>query len=109
MQRGADGARGDDANTLKTSVASWLNEQDPHPVPLFIVGEKRGRGFDHNVTGKLLCPVDYNWFDPPYVPSPAWLSFLTSFQCSHCDQGLPPTLCCDGTHVADILVPKGLV
>ncbi|KAN0073663.1 hypothetical protein V8E55_012140 [Tylopilus felleus] len=64
LKKGADGARGDDANTLKTLVATWLNEQDPHPVPLFIIGEKRGRGFNHDVMGKLLCPVDYDWFDP---------------------------------------------
>ncbi|KAN0081294.1 hypothetical protein V8E55_008918 [Tylopilus felleus] len=64
LKKDADGARGDDANTLKTLVATWLNEQDSHPVPLFIIGEKRGRGFNHDVTGKLLCPVDYDWFDP---------------------------------------------
>jgi hypothetical protein len=64
LQKGADGACGDDANTLKSSVASWLNEQDPHPVPLFAIREKQGRGFNHDITGRLLCPVDYDWFDP---------------------------------------------
>ena len=64
LQKGADGAHGDNANTLKSSVASWLNEQDPHPVPLFTIGEKQGRGFNHDITGRLLCPVDYDWFDP---------------------------------------------
>ncbi|KAF8447192.1 hypothetical protein L210DRAFT_3525191 [Boletus edulis BED1] len=64
LQKGADGARGDDANNLKSSVATWLNEQDPSPVPLFIPTQKRGRGFDHDITGQLLCPVDYDWLDP---------------------------------------------
>jgi len=26
-------------------------------------GTKDGRGFDHKLTGRLLCPVDYNWED----------------------------------------------
>ena len=55
LKKGADGVRGDDANTLKTLVATWLNEQDPHPVPLFIIGEKRGRGFNHDVTGSFFA------------------------------------------------------
>lgn len=25
---------------------------------------KDGRGFDHELTGRLLCPVDYDWEDP---------------------------------------------
>ncbi|KAG8215357.1 hypothetical protein J3R82DRAFT_8954, partial [Butyriboletus roseoflavus] len=63
LKRGADGARGDDANMLKRSVVTWLNHQTPHPVPLIIVDEKQGRGLLHDVTGQLICPVDYNWLD----------------------------------------------
>lgn len=29
--------------------------------------EKRGRGYAHNVTGRLLCPAQYDWDDPEYV------------------------------------------
>ncbi|KAN0085933.1 hypothetical protein V8E55_007067 [Tylopilus felleus] len=57
LKKGADGVRGDDANTLKTLVATWLNKQDPHPVPLFIIGEKRGRGFNHDVTGSFFAHI----------------------------------------------------
>lgn len=67
LQKGADRARADDTNTLKSSVAIWLNEQRPHPVPPLSVTEKRGRGFGHEVTGRLLSPVDYNWSNPVYV------------------------------------------
>jgi len=67
LKKGADGARGDDANTLKTAVATWLNEQQPHPVPLLAINEKQERGFNHDLTGKLLCPVDYDWLDTLYV------------------------------------------
>ncbi|KAF8445726.1 hypothetical protein L210DRAFT_3528291 [Boletus edulis BED1] len=64
LQKGADRARADDTNTLKSSVATWLNEQRPHLVPPFSVTEKRGRGFGHEVTGRLLSPVDYSWSNP---------------------------------------------
>lgn len=34
--------------------------------PALEPGEKDGRGFDHEVTGRLLCPVDYDWHDPDH-------------------------------------------
>ncbi|KAI6159298.1 hypothetical protein EDD17DRAFT_1762583 [Pisolithus thermaeus] len=46
LQKGADGAWGDDSTMLKTTC---------------------GRGFNHDVTGKLLCPMDYNWADTEYM------------------------------------------
>ncbi|KIM51300.1 hypothetical protein SCLCIDRAFT_143537, partial [Scleroderma citrinum Foug A] len=64
LKKGTDGACADDANSLKTAVATWLNEQQPHPVPLLAANEKQERGFNHDLTGRLLCPVDYNWLDP---------------------------------------------
>ena len=63
LKKGADCARGDNANTLKPLVASWLNEASPRPDPLFSTVDKPGRGFYHDITGRLLCPVDYNWLD----------------------------------------------
>ncbi|KAI5984229.1 hypothetical protein EDD15DRAFT_2375483 [Pisolithus albus] len=88
LQKGADGARGDDCATLKTAVAQWLNESRPPPDPPFNSREKYGRGFNHDLTGKLLCPVDYNWADadvrtaikeyhPDFrVTADSWPSFL---------------------------------
>ncbi|KIM61043.1 hypothetical protein SCLCIDRAFT_123089, partial [Scleroderma citrinum Foug A] len=64
LKKGMDGAHGDNANTLKSAVATWLNEQQPHPVPLLPLGEKQERGFNHDLTGQLLCLVDYDWLDP---------------------------------------------
>ncbi|KAF8835229.1 hypothetical protein BDN67DRAFT_913391 [Paxillus ammoniavirescens] len=63
LNHGADGARSDDAATLKVAVATWLMEQTPHPEPIIHSRDKAGRGFNHDVTGRLLCPVDYNWGD----------------------------------------------
>ncbi|KIJ58630.1 hypothetical protein HYDPIDRAFT_102297, partial [Hydnomerulius pinastri MD-312] len=63
LKSGADGARGDDASSLKGSVATWVNEQCPNPDLVINTLEKHGRGFNNDATGRLLCPVDYNWED----------------------------------------------
>ncbi|KAI6003926.1 hypothetical protein EDD15DRAFT_2360192 [Pisolithus albus] len=88
LQKGADGARGDDGAMLKAAVAQWLNESQPPPDPPFSSWEKYGRGFNHDITGKLLCPVDYDWsnadirsaireFQPDFrVTAHSWPSFL---------------------------------
>ncbi|KAG1884204.1 uncharacterized protein F5891DRAFT_971482 [Suillus fuscotomentosus] len=64
LNRGADSARGDDTSSLKKAVASWLNESLPTPNPPIPLVDKSGRGFYHDVTGELLCPVDFHWADP---------------------------------------------
>ncbi|KAI5988497.1 hypothetical protein EDC04DRAFT_2873243 [Pisolithus marmoratus] len=53
LNKGADSARGDDAASLKSAVKP--------EEPALRSDEKDGRGFDHEVTGRLLCPVDYDW------------------------------------------------
>ncbi|KAH7924422.1 hypothetical protein BV22DRAFT_1013313, partial [Leucogyrophana mollusca] len=63
LRKGADGARGDDGASLKGAVISWVTELY-HPVePPLRPGIKSDRGLEHDVTGHLLCPVDYNWDD----------------------------------------------
>ncbi|KAF8429427.1 hypothetical protein L210DRAFT_3652070 [Boletus edulis BED1] len=88
LQEGADGARGDDAATLKVSAMQWLNEHQPVPNPPLNIRQKEGRGFYHDLTGQLLCPVDYDWadlrvraavraFEPDFrVTAHSWPSFL---------------------------------
>ncbi|KAI6154852.1 hypothetical protein BKA82DRAFT_3967788 [Pisolithus tinctorius] len=88
LNSGADGARGDDACTLKPIVAMWLMEQRPTLDPVIDSHSKSMRGFHHEVTGRLLCPVDYDWncasvkaaireFHPDYlVTAYSWPSFL---------------------------------
>ncbi|KIM64909.1 hypothetical protein SCLCIDRAFT_23269 [Scleroderma citrinum Foug A] len=63
LRKGADGARGDDANALKTAVVNWLNEASSRPEPLLSPTDKSKQGFYNDVTGRLLCPVDYDWCD----------------------------------------------
>ncbi|KAI6040146.1 hypothetical protein EDC04DRAFT_2567493, partial [Pisolithus marmoratus] len=76
---------GDDSATLKVAVAQWLNESQPPPDPPLSTEQKNGRGFNHKITGKLLCPTDYNWsnadaireFQPNFcVTAHSWPSFL---------------------------------
>ncbi|KIK17421.1 hypothetical protein PISMIDRAFT_111380, partial [Pisolithus microcarpus 441] len=88
LQKGTDGARGDDGATLKAAIAQWLNESQPPPDPPFSSWEKHGRGFNHKIAGKLFCPVDYDWsnadvhsaireFQPDFhVMAHSWPSFL---------------------------------
>ncbi|KAG1865087.1 hypothetical protein C8R48DRAFT_772790 [Suillus tomentosus] len=61
-KRGADAARGDDTSTLKDLVATWLNE-DFHPPKLLRSDDKQSRGFLHDISGKLLCPAEWDWGD----------------------------------------------
>ncbi|KIM50082.1 hypothetical protein SCLCIDRAFT_146352, partial [Scleroderma citrinum Foug A] len=70
LNKGADSARGDDAAGLKMAVVGWLMHGCPAPEPALESGQKTGRGFYHDVTARLLCPVDYDWSNPQYVCSP---------------------------------------
>ena len=63
LNKGADSARADDAASLKPEVIHWLMSLTPSPEPALRHCEKDGRGFHHDVTGRLLCPVDYEWGD----------------------------------------------
>ncbi|KAG2113262.1 hypothetical protein BD769DRAFT_1673798 [Suillus cothurnatus] len=64
LNKGADGARADDMTQLKVTVASWLMQNTLPPCPVIQGQNKIGRGFNNNVTGRLICPVDYDWNDP---------------------------------------------
>ncbi|KAG1848140.1 hypothetical protein C8R48DRAFT_677345 [Suillus tomentosus] len=64
LNESSDGARGDDCAGLKRSVAEWLMERTPPPNPAIHKQDKSGRGFYNDVTGGLMCPVDYDWSNP---------------------------------------------
>ncbi|KAF9463411.1 hypothetical protein BDZ94DRAFT_1308729 [Collybia nuda] len=63
LQRGADSARSDDLNRIRAFVADWLNTAKPHPDVLLNPTCRRNRGIAHDVTGRLLCPAEFNWDD----------------------------------------------
>ncbi|KAG1887522.1 uncharacterized protein F5891DRAFT_1132144 [Suillus fuscotomentosus] len=63
LGKGASGARGDDTKTLKSAVLEWLM---PRGQPLILPlsrNIKSDRGFNHEVTGRLLCPAGLDWSD----------------------------------------------
>ena len=61
LQRGADSARSDDLNWIRTCVADWLNAVQPRPEILLDPSCRKNRGIQHDVTGKLLCPAGFDW------------------------------------------------
>ncbi|KAG1855855.1 hypothetical protein C8R48DRAFT_608627, partial [Suillus tomentosus] len=88
LNKGADGARADDMTRLKVTVASWLMQLTPSPSPVIHGQDKLGRGLNNDATGRLICPVDYDWNDlvvrqhirdyhPDYrVTAYSWPAFL---------------------------------
>ena len=66
LKTGADRARADDTNRLKIAIVNWLNNLQERAQPLLIPEDKLKHGFDHDITGQLLCPVDYDWLDILY-------------------------------------------
>ena len=50
-------------------MVNWLNAVQQRPECLLKVDDKLSRGFNHDVTGQLLCPVDYDWMDTLHVSS----------------------------------------
>lgn len=62
LRKGAGGARGDDAANLKPAIVSWISGVlgMAMSTPLSPTS-KLERGFDHDDTGRLLCPIEYDW------------------------------------------------
>jgi hypothetical protein len=63
LQAGASDARSDDTSRLKMAVAEWINSRD-NPVERLSSQGKEERGIGHDITGRLICPIDYDWDDP---------------------------------------------
>ncbi|KJA23053.1 hypothetical protein HYPSUDRAFT_201615 [Hypholoma sublateritium FD-334 SS-4] len=61
LQRGADSARSDDLNRIRASIADWLNGAHNRPEVLLKPSCRKNRGIQHDVTGRLLCPAEFDW------------------------------------------------
>lgn len=61
LGKGASGARGDDTKTLKSAVLEWLVPKGQAVIPPLSRNIKSDRGFNHEVTGALLCPAGLDW------------------------------------------------
>ncbi|KAG1886261.1 hypothetical protein F4604DRAFT_1878077 [Suillus subluteus] len=62
--KGAAGARGDDTKTLKSAVLNWIAPKGAAIRPPLHRNSKINRGFNHELTGSLLCPAGLDWKDP---------------------------------------------
>ncbi|KAG1764151.1 hypothetical protein EDD22DRAFT_979141 [Suillus occidentalis] len=89
--KGAAGARGDDTKTLKSAVLDWISPKGDVIQPHLHRNSKIDRGFNHELTGSLLCPAGMDWNDPEtkenlrsgemlyiYDPDDPWCGLLRS-------------------------------
>ncbi|KAG2739370.1 hypothetical protein P692DRAFT_20881875 [Suillus brevipes Sb2] len=62
-RKGAAGARGDDTKTLKSAILDWIALKGQAIQPPLHRNSKIDRGFNHELTGSLLCPAGLDWND----------------------------------------------
>ncbi|KAG1724587.1 hypothetical protein EDD22DRAFT_789870 [Suillus occidentalis] len=62
--KGASSARGEDTKSLKPVVIDWIVPAGDVVVPPLPRNSKITRGFNHPLTGRLLCPAELDWNDP---------------------------------------------
>ena len=60
LQSGANDTHSDDTSRLKVAVAEWLNSHMSSGTRLS-ARAKEERGINNDVTGRLLCPIDFDW------------------------------------------------
>lgn len=63
LQKGASSARSDDTKSLKSAIVDWLSPPNEPVIPPIARNIKIDRGFNHQVTGALLCPAGVDWSD----------------------------------------------
>ncbi|KJA13063.1 hypothetical protein HYPSUDRAFT_151997 [Hypholoma sublateritium FD-334 SS-4] len=64
LQKGASSARSDDTKSLKSAIIDWLTPPGEPLIPPIARNVKINRGFNHEVTGALLCPAGVDWSNP---------------------------------------------
>ncbi|KAF7984187.1 hypothetical protein HWV62_15954 [Athelia sp. TMB] len=67
LQKGVDKSRSEDTKGLKGVVIDWLVKPGESVQPPIFRNNKQERGFNHHLTGKMLCPVNWDWNDPAVV------------------------------------------
>ncbi|KAG1816964.1 hypothetical protein DFJ58DRAFT_673489, partial [Suillus subalutaceus] len=61
--RTAAAARGEDTKSLKPVIIDWIAPAGEPVVPPLPWNSKTSRGFNHPLTGCLLCPAELDWDD----------------------------------------------
>ena len=64
IQKGSSSARSDDTKSIKGAIIDWITPRGEPLQPPLARNLKSDRGFQHERTGFLLCPVDWDWDDP---------------------------------------------
>lgn len=67
ISRGAASARSDDTKSIKNPIIDWITPHNEPLKPPLARNMKMDRGFNHERTGSLLCPVELNWDNLEYV------------------------------------------
>ena len=62
---GANNARSDDISRVKSEIVTILNTRIHNPIePALKPNTRDDQGLQNDFTGRLLCPIKYNWDDP---------------------------------------------
>ncbi|KAH6911947.1 hypothetical protein BKA70DRAFT_1370418 [Coprinopsis sp. MPI-PUGE-AT-0042] len=64
IQKGSSSARADDTKGLKGVILDWITPPGEALKPPLLRNVKTDQGFFHDVTGRLLCPIELDWQDP---------------------------------------------
>ncbi|KAF9474972.1 hypothetical protein BDN70DRAFT_936263 [Pholiota conissans] len=62
LEAGANSARSDDIKRVKEDIAAWINKEYK-PVQFLERASRDNRGLQHDVCGRLLTPIMFNWDD----------------------------------------------
>jgi hypothetical protein len=46
---------------MKPAVVSWITALLENPIVPLLPNNKTERGFEHDLTGRLLCPIEHDW------------------------------------------------
>jgi len=60
---GANSARSDDTASVKRKIAEWLNRSNIPAERHLPLSSRNERGLQNDITGRLLCPIEYDWDD----------------------------------------------
>jgi hypothetical protein len=80
IQKGASNTRANDTKSLKGPILDWITPQGQSLNPPLNRNIKMDRGFQHERTGALLCPVGLDWSNAEYSNSIGSLSACTDLR-----------------------------
>ncbi|KAF7972040.1 hypothetical protein HWV62_19169 [Athelia sp. TMB] len=67
IQKGIANSCGENTKGLKGVMIDWLTKPGVPLIPPLYRNSKSERGYNHPITGRLLCPAGWDWEDPNVV------------------------------------------